>query len=243
MTEWLRRVCISALTAAVVTGCTMKNVNVPPDELMRQFQAGQPMLDCQLDCSGAWGANRQQVRSLDATGRWRELALLVAQIGYMNDLSYYYLGHAAENLGYWQAAQRYYRIAERLSVTQMSCAQGEANIATNLGLPANLCDGYSFPDALYPHLEVVEARLAALSAPTSEPTPPTRTKRLVRRQPSQTPTATSTAGSASSAPASNQAPASGFVEPAPTATPASASGFVEPAPSSSDPFAPPPVRR
>jgi hypothetical protein len=237
MTEWLWRVWISALTAAVVTACTMKNASVPPDELMRQFQAGQPMLDCQLDCSAAWGTNRQKVRSLDATGRWQELALLVMQVGYMNDLSYYYLGHAAENLGYWQAAQRYYRIAERLSVTQMSCAQGEANIATTLGLPANLCDGYSFPDALYPHLEVVEARLAALSAPTAEATPArTRTKRLVRRPPSQTPTATS-------APASSQLPASGFIEPTPAATPTSAGGFVEPAPSSSDPFAPPPVRR
>jgi hypothetical protein len=71
-----------------------------------------------LDCSGAWGANRQKVRSLNATGRWQELALLVMQVGYTNDLSYYYLGHAAENLGYWQAAQCYYRIAERLSVTQ-----------------------------------------------------------------------------------------------------------------------------
>ena len=171
--------------------------------------------------------------TLDATGQWKDSALLVMQIGYMDDLSYYYLGHGAENLGYLQAAQRCYRIAERLSVTQMSCAQGEANIATTLGLPANLCDGYSFPDALYPHLEVVEARLAALSAPVAS-TPPTRTKRLVRRPPSQTPTATS-------APGPSQTPAMGFVEPAPTATPASAGGFVEPTPSS-DPFAPPPVR-
>jgi hypothetical protein len=214
----------------------MKNLNVPPDQLMSQFQAGQPLLDCRADCSGAWGANRQKVATLDATGRWQELALLVMQIGYMNDLSYYYLGHAAENLGYMQAAQRYYRIAERLSVTQMSCAQGEANIAATLGVPANLCDGYAFPDALYPRLEVVEARLAAVATPVA-PTQPTRTKRLVRRAPSQTtPTATA-------APGSSHAPASGFVEPAPRAAPTSAGGFIEPAPSSPDPFAPPPVRR
>ena len=52
-------------------------VNVPPAELMRQVQAGQPMLDCRAECSGAWGQNRQQVRILDATGRWQALALLV----------------------------------------------------------------------------------------------------------------------------------------------------------------------
>jgi hypothetical protein len=99
-----------------------------------------------------------------------------------------------------------------------------------LGLPANLCDGDSFP-----HLEVVEARLAALSAPTAEATPPeTRTKRLVRRPPSQTPTATSAADSVPSAP--SQTPATGFIEPVPAATPTSTGGFVEPAPSASDPF-------
>jgi hypothetical protein len=244
MSNWLRRACVCVFAATTVTACTLKNVNVPPEELMRQFQAGQPMLDCRLDCGGAWGANRQRVATLDATGQWKDLALLVMQIGYEDDLSYYYLGHAAENLGYLQAAERYYRVAERLSVSQMSCAQGEANIATTLGLPANLCDGYVFPDALYPHLEVVEARLAALSAPTSTATTQrTPTKRLVKKQPQQTPTASSTAGSAPSSPGASQTPASGFVVPPPTATSASAAGgFVEPAPSSSDPFAPPPVR-
>jgi hypothetical protein len=211
MHNFLRAMCVGALATTAVTGCTLKNVNVPPDQLMREFQAGEPMLDCQLDCSAAWGTNRQKVRTLDATGRWQELALLVMQIGYMDDLSYYYLGRAAENLGYLPAAERYYRIAERLSVTQMSCAQGEANVANTFGLPANLCDGYTFPDALYPHLEVVEARLAAASTPTgstptgSTPTgstpPPTRTKRLVQRHPQQTPTASSSAPAASKTPA------------------------------------------
>ena len=155
------------------------------------------------------------------------------QIGYMNDLSYYYLGRAAENLGYLQAAERYYRISERLSVTQMSCHQSEVNIANLFGTPANICDGYTFPDALYPHLQSVEARLAALNAP---PPPTHRSKsRTARRAPSQTPASTSPA---------TQSGGSGFVEPAPSAGAASSqgSGFVEPMPASSDFFAPPPVR-
>jgi hypothetical protein len=52
------------------------------------------------------------------------------QIRYMNDLSYYYLGHAAENVGYLPAAQRYYRIAERLptpSSTQNSSPASASN--------------------------------------------------------------------------------------------------------------------
>ena len=241
MPDWLRRACIGGLAATMLSACTLKNAGVPPEELMRQFQAGQPMLDCRLECGGAWGSARQKVGTLDATGQWKDSALLVMQVGYMDDLSYYYLGHAAENLGYLQAAQRYYRISERLSATQMSCAQGEANVATTFGLPANLCNGYVFPDVLYPHLEVVEARLAALSAATAPPAPVK--KRVVRRPPAHAPTATSTAGSAPSAPGSNQTTGTGFVEPTPTATPTSGGGFVEPTPSSSDPFAPPPVRR
>jgi hypothetical protein len=217
-------VCIGAFSLAATAGCTLKNVNVPPAELMRQVQAGQPMLDCRAECSGAWGQNRQQVRILDASGRWQDLALLVAQVGYMDDLSYYHLGHAAENLGYGHAEQRYYRIAERLSVGPMSCHQGEANIET-------------FPDALYPNLEIVEARLAALSAPAAA-SDQTRTRRVVvRRQVPQASTSRAApqpgqGATPASAAGSSPAPSSGFVEPAPAA----ASG-------GTDFFEPPPVRR
>jgi hypothetical protein len=202
---------------------------------MSELQAGQPMLDCRADCGFAWGDNRQKAAVFDAAGRWQELALLVMQIGYMNDLTYYYLGHAAENLGYLQSAQKYYRIAEKLSVTQMSCHQSEINLE-NMGIPQNVCGGYVFPDALYPRLEVVESQLAALSAPP-EPIPTHHVKRRVVRKPSS-PTA-------ASAPGSSQAAGSGFVVPTPTAAPPGGSGFVEPAPaasSSSDQFAIPPVR-
>jgi hypothetical protein len=224
---WLRVCCIGLLTSVAFNACTMKNVNVPPDELMRQFQGGQPMLDCSMaECGLGWMQNQQKAALLEATGNWQELALFVMRIGFMDDLTYYYLGRAAQELGYMQAAQRYYRIAERLSVTDMACGNR----------PHNICSGHSFPDELYPHLEVVEARLAAVSAPAA-PTERTRTKRLVRRAPPQTPP------TATAAPGSSQTRPSGFVEPAPAATPTSAGGFVEPAPTSSDPFAPPPVRR
>ena len=181
------------------------------------------------------GAEVKAIAVLDATGRWQELALIVMQVGYMDDLTYYYLGHAAENLGYLQSAEKYYRIAEQIAVTNMSCHQGEVDAEANLGIPVNECAGYVFPDALYSHLEVVESRLAALSAP-SEPTQPHHAKRRVAKRPA-TPTTASASGS-------SQAAGSGFVVPTPTAAPAGGSGFVEPAPapSSSDQFAIPPVR-
>jgi hypothetical protein len=223
----LRMVCIGVLTVAAMTGCTMKNANVPPDELMRQFQAGQPMLDCSMEeCGLGWMQNRQKAELLEATGRWQELALFVMQIGFMDDLTYYYLGRAAQELGYLQAAQRYYRIAERLSVTELACGNR----------PHNICNGHVFPDQLYPHLEVVEARLAAISAPSEAPDQ-TRTRRVVRRQVPQASTSrsappTGQGATPASAAGSSPAPSSGFVEPAPAA-----------ASSSTDFFEPPPVRR
>jgi hypothetical protein len=246
--NWLRPFCIGAAVSAMVVGCTMKNASVPPSQLMSELQAGQPMLDCRVDCGLAWANNRQNAAVLNAAGRWQELALLVMQIGYMDDLTYYYLGQAAENLGYLQAAQRYYRIAEQIAVTQMSCRQGEADAEAALGIAVNECAGYVFPDTLYPHLESVEARLAALSN-TPAP-PPHKRARLARKPSPRTPTAAAASGG-------GQASGSGFVVPAPTAAPAAGSGFVEPAPaataaasgsgfvapSSSDPFAIPPVRR
>ena len=227
MRACLRMVCIGVLTVAAMTGCTMKNANVPPDELMRQFQAGQPMLDCSMEeCGLGWMQNRQKAELLEATGRWQELALFVMQIGFMDDLTYYYLGRAAQELGYLQAAQRYYRIAERLSVTELACGNR----------PHNICNGHVFPDQLYPHLEVVEARLAAISAPSEAPDQ-TRTRRVVRRQVPQASTSrsappTGQGATPASAAGSSPAPSSGFVEPAPAA-----------ASSSTDFFEPPPVRR
>ena len=227
MPNWLRLACIGVLTVAAMTGCTMKNANVPPDELMRQFQAGQPMLDCSMEeCGLGWMQNRQKAELLEATGRWQELALFVMQIGFMDDLTYYYLGRAAQELGYLQAAQRYYQIAERLSVTELACGNR----------PHNICNGHVFPDQLYPHLEVVEARLAAISAPSEAPDQ-TRTRRVVRRQVPQASTSrsappTGQGATPASAAGSSPAPSSGFVEPAPAA-----------ASSSTDFFEPPPVRR
>jgi hypothetical protein len=95
---------------------------------------------------------------LDAIGRWQDLALLVAQVGYMNDLGYYYLGHAAENLGYWQAAQRYYPDRRTAFGGSLSCHQGEVNIEATLSIPTDLCDGYSFPDAASPPLTPAKAK-------------------------------------------------------------------------------------
>jgi hypothetical protein len=227
MREGLRWLSLGA--ALLATGCTMKNASVPPDRLMAEFQAGQPILDCRADCALAWSNNRQNVANMDLTGRWRDLALLVMQIGYEDDLAYYYLGRAAENLGYLQAAQRYYRTAEKLSVTDMSCRHGELQAQAVLGIPVSQCGGYSFPDVLYPHLAVVEQELAAQSAP--EPSTTHRARKRVVHKPAPATAASANAGGSFAVPAPSAAPAggSGFVEPAAAA---GGGGFAVPPPAS-----------
>jgi hypothetical protein len=78
---------------------------VPIDELLRRLQAGEPMLDCRLACLDAWRANRATALVLIETRRWRELAVLVMQTGYTDDLTYFYLGRAAEGLGYQRGGE------------------------------------------------------------------------------------------------------------------------------------------
>ena len=185
MRNWLRVATMVALATTVVTACTMKNANASIEKLMRLFQAGQPMLDCSVEeCGLGWIHNLPNAAASEAAGRWQELALSVMRIGCLDDLRYYYLGRAAENLGYLQAAQCYYRIAGRLSVNQMACNKPQVEV--------NICNAYIFPDALYPHLEVVEARLAAVSTPAAA-SGQTRTRRAVRRQVPQASTSPATA--------------------------------------------------
>jgi hypothetical protein len=154
-----RRACVAAFSALVLTSCVSVPPEVPPEELIRRLQAGEPVPECGFPCRDAWRANRTTALVLNETRQWRELAVLVMQIGYTNDLTYYYLGRAAEGLGFWDAAKTYYRISVRLASAGITCrAEG-----------ADYCNGQVFPAA-------AQTELAELTTPP--PTPP--------KQPSKT---------------------------------------------------------
>jgi hypothetical protein len=189
---------------------------VPIDELLRRLQTGEPMLDCRLACLDAWQANRPTALILNETRRWQELAVLVMQTGYTDDLTYFYLGRAAEGLGYREAAKTYYQISARLSAAGLACVKENPD----------LCNGQSLPAA-------AEARLAELTAPPPPP-PPKAPPR--RQRPRHKPAATKSgkAKPASVAPARTTAPA-----PTGRAVEPDASSK----PTGPDFAAPPPVRR
>jgi len=132
--------------------CTPIAPETPPDVLLQHLKAGDPIRECNYACRDAWNLNRPTALILNETRHWPELAVLVMQTGYVNDLTYYYLGRAAEGLGYRDAAKTCYQISERLTVSGRACsAEG-----------ATFCNGEVFPAA-------AQARLVDLAAPSPVP--------------------------------------------------------------------------
>ena len=76
-------------------------------ELSDDFRNGEAKLECRMRCAPTWGLERQRAKALHDARAWNDLAFDVLKVGYADDLSYYYLGKAAEGLGYSRAAENY----------------------------------------------------------------------------------------------------------------------------------------
>ena len=150
------------------------------------------MLECGAPCHDAWRTNRSTALVMNEARQWRDLAILVMQIGYINDLTYYYLGRAAEGLGYQDAAKTYYRTSVRLTSAGITCrAEG-----------AEYCNGQVFPAA-------AAAELAQLTAPPPAPPKPatkTRSAQHQRRHPAKPPSPPASVSARRAAPATTGSP-------------------------------------
>src|SRR5438045_1322661 len=89
------------LIAAIGGG---RSAAVTPQQALASVQTGQPLLSCREPCLAAWQAAQPQAAQLAAGRHWGDLAALVLGVGYEDDLSLYYLGNAAEGIGYPAAA-------------------------------------------------------------------------------------------------------------------------------------------
>lgn len=89
--------------------------------IFTKFMAGEMSLECNLPCSIENGSNRKFVMELYDNKRWKDLAIVISKINFPRDLNYYYLGIAAEELGYKDAAVTYYKKAIELSKTTKRC--------------------------------------------------------------------------------------------------------------------------
>jgi hypothetical protein len=249
MRDRIRFLFVGLSVAAAVSACAMQNANVSEDVLMNQVQSGTAVLSCTSNCELTWQKQRPNALAMFNAEQWHNLAVLVMRVGYGNDLSYYYLGRAAQALGYRQAAQNYYRDSEAQSATAVACARGSSAAAgLNLGAQilsnvsnttaqaignvaqsrpelatGNACDGFTFPDNAETSLQIVNAELNP--APAEE-------RHVVHRRIVKKPTTTTTSSSAPSSQGIVEAPSSTGSAPAAAtssgaAPAASSSGIVE----------------
>jgi hypothetical protein len=108
-----------------------------------------------------WALHRPEALRRYQIGDWAGLGTLVMQIGWQDDLSYFYLGRAAEGMGAYQASRKYYQIAVALAEMDAACHS----------VLYNNCDGFSFPTDIYPRLQFVEAAIAQSEAAAASPPP------------------------------------------------------------------------
>lgn len=138
-----------AVTACTAAGPTLSN-KTQGDNPYQAFVNGYVLLKCNLSCTFRWGEAREEMRGLYDSSQWLKLAAKVMEIGYENNLSYFYLGRAADGLGFDYAALRYYELGRRAP----SCGAG--------------CDGFVFPKDLDSRKNDVARRMGQRSIKEAE---------------------------------------------------------------------------
>lgn len=93
-------------------------------EAFDKFSQGEAELKCD-SCLAEFIFKQADLRELHGKKSWRQLALDTLKIGYGIDLAWYYLGIAADRLGFAAAANKYLAESLRLSAQKdTACANG-----------------------------------------------------------------------------------------------------------------------
>ncbi len=152
------KIAVLSIAMALYSCDSDMTFSVNDAQIMNDLRSGQALLDCQIGCAGTLGKNLMNLAQLDAKGDWHDLAITVIDIGYENDLEYYYLGHAAEGLGFYAAALKYYRISQAEATGSDSRLRCDGDGFTNL------CNGVSLPNDLYARMQTVQNDIASQQA-------------------------------------------------------------------------------
>lgn len=134
-------ICTSVIAlTTLLAGCASQGIQMADGSQATNptiaFKSGQARLMCDtLSCAGAWGQTRKASKAYYEQRLWSDLAREVMRVGYQSNLTYFYLGRAAEALGHTAAAKTYYK----LGLTRVhQCAS----------LLINTCDGFDVPREL-----------------------------------------------------------------------------------------------
>ncbi len=110
-----------------------------------RFRSGEAVLECE-NCALSFSNRADKLKTLDESGDWESLAREVLDVGYSQDIAWYYLGRAAEGQGLRDAARRYYQHAVNLARHKDTHCKG---------MFTDICNGVRLP-------EQAEAALAGL---------------------------------------------------------------------------------
>lgn len=127
-----------AACASFLTACATGGINTSSPSFWPNFALGNVRLTCGLPCSGTSGANLQKEYRLFQNRLWRDLATEVSKVGFENDREYFFLGAAAESLGYRDAAKIYYKLS---TTTTYKCS---GNLCVGLVLPRDAIQRINF---------------------------------------------------------------------------------------------------
>ncbi len=103
----------------------------------QRFRSGEAVLECE-HCALSFSGRGGRLKALDASEDWETLAREVLDVGYSQDIAWYYLGRATEGLGLREPARIYYRHAGHLARRKETHCKG---------LFSDMCNGISLPDA------------------------------------------------------------------------------------------------
>lgn len=127
----------------LLTGCNIVAVGhqdpAAKAEALAAFHGGAATFHCGqgLSCAVKWSAAKQSANRLLIGERWDDVADVVLGAGYEQDLTWFYLGVAAEGQGQTRAARIYYDNAVRRSL------YGAGYACTSAGMSS--CDGIRLP--------------------------------------------------------------------------------------------------
>ena len=88
--------CSPKITTPVLTPVLSSETQA---NMIANLRDGRVDLRCGAACAEMWRANLLTLSDRYVAKDWLHLGMLVMQIGYQNDLAYYYLGQSAESLG------------------------------------------------------------------------------------------------------------------------------------------------
>ena len=133
------------------------------EQFRQELVEGRVVLDCgSPGCVAKFNEWKPGIRQAYSEGDWIGLGLIVAASGYQIDIGYFYLGVAAEGLGAFEAADKYFRVAGYIATRSRSIKCRSP--------PFNTCDGSKLPADIYPHLTRAASAIEAARQEAPHPT-------------------------------------------------------------------------